>query len=191
MTSIFVDTSALLTLLDRDDQDHGSVVKALGTLSLSETTLITSSHVLVEAGSLVRSRLGTSAFRLLGEILESSVEIVWVDEELHRRAWKEASTGGERAPGLVDWVSFPSDGRTGYYGPPSPGIATSSDRVSRFFRIHEDRLAKRRMTDESGADRRLSRLAGVWRGCRRTLPRRPSPNPWTSAPGWSFSSTAT
>lgn len=106
MTSIFVDTSALLTLLDRDDQDHGSVVKALGTLSLSETTLITSSHVLVEAGSLVRSRLGTSAFRLLGEILERTVDIVWVDEELHRRAWKEASTGGKRAPGLVDWVSF-------------------------------------------------------------------------------------
>lgn len=106
MTSIFVDTSALLPLLDRDDQDHGSVVKALGTLSVSQTTLITSSHVLVEAGSLVRSRLGTSAFRRLGEILERTVDIVWVDEELHRRAWKEACTGGKRAPGLVDWVSF-------------------------------------------------------------------------------------
>ena len=106
MTSIFVDTSALLPLLDRDDQDHGSVVKALGTLSVSQTTLITSSHVLVEAGSLVRSRLGISAFRRLGEILERTVDIVWVDEELHRRAWREACTGGKRAPGPVDWVSF-------------------------------------------------------------------------------------
>ena len=81
-------------------------MNTLGTLSLSQTTLITSSHVLVEAGSLIRSRLGTSAFRRLGEILERNVDIVWVDEELHRRAWKEASVGGKRAPGLVDWVSF-------------------------------------------------------------------------------------
>ena len=106
MTSIFVDTSALLPLLDRDDQDHDSIVNALGALSLSQTDLITSSYVLVEAGSLVRSRLGTSAFRRLGEIMERDVEIVWVDEELHRRAWKEAGVGGKRAPGLVDWVSF-------------------------------------------------------------------------------------
>ncbi len=106
MTSIFVDTSALLPLLDRDDQDHDYLVNAVGTLSISQTALVTSSYVLVEAGSLVRSRLGVSAFRRLGEIMERGVEIVWVDEELHRRAWKEASAGGKRAPSLVDWVSF-------------------------------------------------------------------------------------
>ncbi len=107
MTSIFVDTSALLPLLDRDDQDHDYLVNAVGTLSISQTALVTSSYVLVEAGSLVRSRLGVSAFRRLGEIMERGVEIVWVDEELHRRAWKEASAGGKRAPSLVDWESAP------------------------------------------------------------------------------------
>ena len=106
MTSIFVDTSALLPLVHRDDHDHSAMVNTLGTLEPSQTTLISSSYVLVEAGSLIRSRFGTSAFRRLGEIMERTVDIVWVDEELHRRAWKEASTGGKRAPGLVDWVSF-------------------------------------------------------------------------------------
>ena len=106
MTPIFVDTSALLPLVHRDDRDHGAIVNTLSTLEPSQTTLITSSYVLVEAGSLVRSRFGTSAFRRLGEIMERDVEIVWVDEELHRRAWKEAGDGAKRAPGLVDWVSF-------------------------------------------------------------------------------------
>ena len=47
MTAIFVDTSALLPLLDRDDQDHTAVVAALGEFNPSQTTLaktITSSN---------------------------------------------------------------------------------------------------------------------------------------------------
>ncbi len=60
----------------------------------------------MEAGALVRSRLGTSAFRRLGETIEHGAEVIWVDEELHRRAWKAASRGGKRAPSFVDWVSF-------------------------------------------------------------------------------------
>ena len=106
MTPIFVDTSALLPLLDRDDQDHPAVVTALRQLNPSETTLITSSYVLVEAGALVRARLGTAAFRRLGDTIERGAEVVWVDEELHRRAWKAASKGGKRGPSFVDWVSF-------------------------------------------------------------------------------------
>ncbi len=39
MTAIFVDTSALLPLLDRDDQDHTAVVAALGEFNPSQTTL--------------------------------------------------------------------------------------------------------------------------------------------------------
>ncbi len=43
MTAIFVDTSALLPLLDRDDQDHTAVVAVLGEFNPSQTTLVSSS----------------------------------------------------------------------------------------------------------------------------------------------------
>ncbi len=55
---------------------------------------------------LVRRGLGVAAFRALGEAVDSAMDVLWVDEELHHRAWKGASQVGRKGPSLVDFVGF-------------------------------------------------------------------------------------
>ncbi len=106
MKAVFVDTSALLPLIDRDASEHAVVVEAVRDLARKNTPLVTTSYVLVEAGTLVRKRLGIRAFRALGSVVQQAMEIVWVDEALHTKAWSKVAAAGSRGPSLVDWVSF-------------------------------------------------------------------------------------
>ena len=106
MRRVYLDTSALLPLLDGDDRDHVAVTKALTHIVESQAMLVTSSYTLVEAGALVKRRLGVTVFQALGETIDQSTEVIWVDEELHRRAWAKAAEEPRRGPSLVDWVGF-------------------------------------------------------------------------------------
>ena len=106
MKGVFLDTSALLPFLDRDDADHAHVVDAVKTLLSEGVPLYTTSYVQVEAGALVKRRLGSKAFAELGKALDAAVETIWVDEALHRQAWTSAAKEPRKGPGLVDWTSF-------------------------------------------------------------------------------------
>jgi predicted nucleic acid-binding protein len=106
MTKVFIDTSALLPLLDRDDGDHEAVVQAVKRLGKEKVDLVTTSYVLVESGALAWSRLGLKAFAALGETVRRSMDVVWIDEEIHTMAWTRAAAGTRNGPGLVDWASF-------------------------------------------------------------------------------------
>ncbi len=106
MSAVFVDTSALLPLLDRGDRDHASVKGAVEALAAEGAPLVTASYVLVEAGALAKRRLGAAAFRALGGVATRAMRIVWVDEALHLEAWRRAAREGRDGPSLVDWASF-------------------------------------------------------------------------------------
>ena len=106
MKGVFVDTSALLPLLDRDDAAHAEMVDAVKALLGEGLPLYTTSYIQVEAGALVKRRLGSIAFAELGKALDSTVETVWVDEALHREAWARAAKEPRKGPSLVDWTSF-------------------------------------------------------------------------------------
>jgi len=101
---IFVDTSALLAILDAKDPNHEratSILKA----SLQSDDLFTHNYIHVEAEQLVRRRLGAeAATRLLGELLPA-IRTVWVDEATHGEA-VDAMAGRGRGSSLVDQVSF-------------------------------------------------------------------------------------
>jgi hypothetical protein len=106
MAAVFVDTSAFLPLVDRDDRDHGRIVAAVEALADEGAALVTSNYILVECGALIRRRMGVAAFRALGEAVDRAVDVLVVDEETHRRAWAAAAEGTARGPGLVDCSSF-------------------------------------------------------------------------------------
>lgn len=101
---IFVDTSALLAILDARDPNHEratSILKA----SLLGDDVFTHNYIHVEAEQLVRRRLGAeAATRLLGEVLPA-IQTLWVDEGIHAEA-VGALAGKGRAVSLVDQVSF-------------------------------------------------------------------------------------
>ena len=104
--SVFVDTSALLPLLDRSDDNHRAVTAAVRELAQKDEVLVTTSYTLVEAGALVKRRLGKQAFEKLGETATQAFEIVWIDEDLHARAWALATKQARDGPSLVDCAAF-------------------------------------------------------------------------------------
>jgi predicted nucleic acid-binding protein len=102
---IFVDTSALLALLDRDDEFHARAATVIRSLGVDEA-LLTHEYVLVETTSLAQPRLGLQAVRSLVDDLLPLLEIAWVDEPLHAEAREAMLAAGRRTVSLVDWVSF-------------------------------------------------------------------------------------
>ena len=101
---VFVDTSALLAVLDGDDPNHEAATGMLKA-ALQEGEAFTHNYVHVEAEQLVRRRLGSAfAARLFDEVLPA-IETYWVDEETHAEA-VTALIGKGRASSLVDQVSF-------------------------------------------------------------------------------------
>ena len=101
---VFVDTSALLALLDEDDRFHREAAETLRAIGPA-AELMTHNYVHVEALALARRRLGGAAgARLVSELLPRLVTI-WVDEALHGVALAAVSTGAGSIS-LVDRVSF-------------------------------------------------------------------------------------
>jgi predicted nucleic acid-binding protein len=104
--SLFVDTSALLALLDRGDRDHGRTAAAWRAALAGDDEIWTSSYVLVELTALAQSRLGVPAVRLFETEIVPALRVDWVGEDLHRAAMSALLTAAKRALSLVDCVSF-------------------------------------------------------------------------------------
>jgi predicted nucleic acid-binding protein len=103
---IFVDTSAFVALLTRDDRHHGRAAATLRGLREVSEELVTHEYVLLETLSLVQHRLGMAAVRDFVDGLLPLVKVVWVDPELHVTAREALMSAGRRTVSLVDWTSF-------------------------------------------------------------------------------------
>lgn len=107
---VFVDTSALYAVLDADDPNHPQArvgwERLLDALATGTTSVLTHSGVLTETAALVQRRLGMEALRALLDDIVPLLDVVWVDERLHREAAVAVSAAGQRAVSLVDWTSF-------------------------------------------------------------------------------------
>lgn len=110
--TVFIDTSALYALLDRDDRNHAAAAAVFPGL-LEETALCTTSYVTVEAAALAQRRLGNQAVRALLTELLAPVEHTYVDEELHRGGTTALLAASGRRVSLVDWISFEFMHRSG------------------------------------------------------------------------------
>ncbi len=103
---VFVDTSALYAVLDRDDRHHEEAVAIWGRLVEEARPLTTHSYVLVEAFALMQRRLGPVAAKALQNDVLPLLDVIWVDEELHRAATEALLASASRTVSLVDWASF-------------------------------------------------------------------------------------
>jgi predicted nucleic acid-binding protein len=100
---VFVDTSALLALLDEDDRWHAQAAEQFRWLAVN-AQLVTHNYVELEAIALVGRRLGAAAVRRLVDDLLPLLRTVWVDEAMHGRALERHRATGKAS--LVDEVSF-------------------------------------------------------------------------------------
>lgn len=103
---VFVDTSALVALVDASEDEHAACGGAWKTLLLDDASLVTSSYVMVETYALVQRRLGLEAVRVLTADFLPLIAVDWVDEFVHGAALASLLTANRRDLSLVDCVSF-------------------------------------------------------------------------------------
>jgi len=106
VNTIFADTSALLALLNAQDEHHARARRAFDTLRARDASLVTTSFVLVETYALIGRRLGVDALRSFREDFAPLIDVVWVDDALHNAGLDLLLERRQRDLSLVDTVSF-------------------------------------------------------------------------------------
>ncbi|MGC1375710.1 MAG: PIN domain-containing protein [Anaerolineales bacterium] len=103
---IYIDTSALLAVLDQEDINHSTAKKTwLGFLETDEL-LLTNSYVMVESIAIIQNRLGLKNVRRMTSELLPVIEIDWLDPAQHEIALNDVLTANRRNLSLVDCASF-------------------------------------------------------------------------------------
>jgi predicted nucleic acid-binding protein len=102
----FVDTSALIALLDGSESEHTACARAWRKLLADDESLVTSSYVLVETYALAERRLGIDAVRTLTTDYVPLLAVDWIDETVHGAGLASLLTANRRELSLVDCVSF-------------------------------------------------------------------------------------
>jgi predicted nucleic acid-binding protein len=104
--TLFVDTSALYALMDRDDPSHRPAASFWHHAAEAVQTAVTHNYVVLETCALVQHRLGIQALQDLVDVLLRPITTVYVDEELHGLAVSGVLNSRLREVSLVDTVSF-------------------------------------------------------------------------------------
>ena len=104
--NVYVDTSAIYAVFDRNDLNHLRARVAWERLHRDSGSLLTSSYVLVETSALLQHRLGVQALRALYDDVVPLLTVEWITEPIHQAAAASLLTASRRNLSLVDCVSF-------------------------------------------------------------------------------------
>lgn len=102
--TLFVDTSGIVALVDRDDPRHLATVEAFG-LGRHEP-LVTHAYVIVETLAVARRRFGPVLAADLLDRVFPGLDVVPVDAELHAAALSAYRDTIDSGVSLVDRTSF-------------------------------------------------------------------------------------
>ncbi len=107
---VFVDTSALLTLFDKEDERREEALRTWRQLVRGSTIgtrdLVTHHAVVTESSAVLARRFGFEVQRDLFEEILPVIRIVWITEELHERARAAFLAESRKKLSLVDCLSF-------------------------------------------------------------------------------------
>ena len=104
--NIFIDTSALLAILNETDQVHQPAKQAWIEILSSEEGIFSSNYVIVETTALLQHRFGIEALRLFESSIQPVIKIIWVDEQIHKLGMGILMAANRRNLSLVDCTSF-------------------------------------------------------------------------------------
>jgi predicted nucleic acid-binding protein len=102
--TLFVDTSGILALVDRDDPDHASVVDSFALGRAEE--LRTHTCVVVETLAVARRRFGAAVAADIIDRVLPGITITSVDAELHVASMADFRDAIASSVSLVDRTSF-------------------------------------------------------------------------------------
>jgi predicted nucleic acid-binding protein len=103
---VFVDTSAILAIVDHAQARHDAVARTWNRLLADGARLWVTNYVLCEAFSLIQRRLGVAAVRDFWENMVPAFSIRWVEETSHASGVATVLAARRRDLSLVDCVSF-------------------------------------------------------------------------------------
>ena len=104
--TVFVDTSALIALLDASEARHSACAKEWKRLLAADAVFVTSNYVVVETCAVAQRRLGMDAVRSLTTDFMPLLAVDWVDEPVHAAGHAAMLTANRKELSLVDCVSF-------------------------------------------------------------------------------------
>lgn len=103
---VFADTSGLFAALVRNDRKHGEAKPLFSRLIQTGGEVYTTSYALLETFALLQSRAGLDAARACEHAIRPLLRVTWVDQDLHRRAFRRLERLATRSVSLVDCTSF-------------------------------------------------------------------------------------
>ena len=106
--TVFVDTSAMYAVLDRDDTHHAAANAAWKQLLDRASDLLTTNYVLLEVSVLLQNRLGLAALWAFHEDVAPLLRVDWITEPRHVAAAGAVLAAGRKKLSLVDCTSFES-----------------------------------------------------------------------------------
>lgn len=106
ITSLFLDTAAILPIVTPSDPDHQRLYAAFTGFLKRRAAIVTTSYVVHEAIALLQARHGISHVRRFAAGVLPACDIVWIDRALHEAALAKLLAAGARQVSLTDWSSF-------------------------------------------------------------------------------------
>jgi predicted nucleic acid-binding protein len=104
--NIYIDTSAFLAVLNANDRFHQPARDVWAELLSSSALLFSSNYVTLETTAVLQNRFGIEVVRLFENDVLPVVELLWVDETLHKQGMGALLTANRKDLSLVDCVSF-------------------------------------------------------------------------------------
>ena len=102
----FIDTSALLAILDADDRHHAKAGECWRKALTNGVELVTSNYVLVETYAVAQRRLGLAAVGAIARAISPALHVYWLDPEVHSAAVESLLAASRRKLSFVDCTSF-------------------------------------------------------------------------------------
>ncbi len=103
---VFVDTSALICLLDEEQDEHVRATRIWAELMDGRATLASTDYVRLEAWALLQNRLGLAAVQKFTENYLPVIDLHHVTEHQFAVAKTHVLGSGRKALSLVDATSF-------------------------------------------------------------------------------------
>jgi len=103
---VFVDTSAVLALLNPSDESHEPARRVFEKLQTRDAALLTTSFVLVEVYALLGRRMGLAAVEAFRKDFAPLLEVVWIGADTHEAGLDLLLERRVHGLSLVDAVSF-------------------------------------------------------------------------------------
>ncbi len=102
---ILIDTSAFYALFSATDLFHDRAKAAYERLVDREQELLATSYTVVETTALLHRRLGFEIVERFSEWQASSLDILWIERQVHDAAWGQFMADHGRGLSFVDWTT--------------------------------------------------------------------------------------